>query len=162
MSSVSQVTFRPATKEDEADLLRMMRKLAEQEPGAYFFDELVVRRVLREFLANLNLGKVWIFSEGAAPAGYIVLTLGYSFEYHGRDAFVDELYVEPQYRRRGIARQTLRFVEEQAREMGVQAVHLEVDHGNDPAKELYRGSGYEDHGRYLMTKRLFTQKAKAG
>jgi ribosomal protein S18 acetylase RimI-like enzyme len=162
VSSVSQVTFRPATKGDEANLLRMMRKLAEQEPGAYYFDEPVVRRVLREFLADLNLGRAWIFSEGAAPAGYIVLTQGYSFEYHGRDAFVDELYVEPQYRRRGIARQALRFVEEQAREMGVHAIHLEVDQGNDPALELYRGSGYGDHDRYLMTKRLVKQKAKAG
>jgi ribosomal protein S18 acetylase RimI-like enzyme len=162
VSSVPQVTFRPARKEDEPNLLRMMRKLAEQEPGAYYFDEPVVRRLLREFLANLNLGRVWIFSEGAAPGGYIVLTLGYSFEYHGRDAFVDELYVEPQYRRQGIARQALQFVEEQAREMGVQALHLEVDHGNDPATELYRGSGYEDHDRYLMTKRLVMQEAKAG
>jgi diamine N-acetyltransferase len=162
VSSVPQVTFRPARKEDEPNLLRMMRKLAEQEPGAYYFDEPVVRRLLREFLANLSLGRAWIFSEGAAPAGYIVLTLGYSFEYHGRDAFVDELYVEPQYRRRGIARQALRFVEEQARKMGVQAIHLEVDHGNDPARELYRGSGYEDHGRYLVTKRLIKQKARAG
>lgn len=162
MSSVSQVTFRPATKDDEANLLVMMRMLAEQEPGAYYFHEPVVRRLLREFLANLNLGRIWIFSEGAAPAGYIVLTLGYSFEYHGRDAFVDELYVEPQYRRRGIARQALQFVEEQAREIGIRAIHLEVDHGNDPATELYRGSGYEDHDRYLMTKRLFMQKARAG
>lgn len=162
MSSVSQITFRPATKDDEANLLRMMRKLAEQEPGAYYFDEPVVRRLLHEFLANLNLGRVWIFSEGAALAGYIVLILGYSFEYHGRDAFVDELYVEPQYRRRGIARQALQFVEEQARGVGVQAIHLEVDHGNDPALELYRGAGYEDHERYLMTKRLVKQKAKAG
>jgi ribosomal protein S18 acetylase RimI-like enzyme len=162
VSSVSQITLRPATKDDKANLLRMMDELAEQEPGAYYFDEQVVRRLLREFLANLSLGRVWIFSEGAAPAGYIVLTLGYSFEYHGRDAFVDELYVEPQYRRRGIARQALRFVEEQARKMGVQAIHLEVDHGNDPARELYRGSGYEDHGRYLVTKRLIKQKARAG
>jgi len=162
VSSVSQITFRPATKDDEAALLRMMRKLAEQEPGAYCFDEPVVRRVLREFLANPNLGRVWIFSEDVAPAGYIVLTLSYSFEYHGRDAFVDELYVEPQYRRRGIARQAMQFVEERAGEMGVQALHLEVDHGNDPALELYRGSGYEDHDRYLMTKWLIMQKAKAG
>ncbi len=162
MSSVSQVTFRPATYDDEANLLRMMRELAEQEPGAYYFDEPVVRPVLREFLANPNLGRVWIFSEDAVPAGYIVLTLGYSFEHHGRDAFLDELYVEPQCRRRGIARQALQFVEEQARKMGVQALHLEVDHGNDPALELYRRSGYEDHGRYLMTKRLFMQKAEAG
>jgi ribosomal protein S18 acetylase RimI-like enzyme len=158
VSSVSQVTFRPVTKNDEADLLRMMRNLAEQEPGAYYFDEPVVRRVLQEFLANPDLGRAWIFYEGVTPVGYIVLTLGYSFEYHGRDAFVDELYIEPPYRGRGVARQAMQFLEEQAREIGVKALHLEVDHGNIPALELYRGAGYGDHRRYLMSKWLVAHK----
>jgi ribosomal protein S18 acetylase RimI-like enzyme len=158
VSNVSQVTFRPAAKDDEADLLRMMRALAEQEPGAYYFDEHTVRGVLRQFLGDPGLGSAWIFSDGANIAGYIVLTLGYSFEYHGSDAFVDELYVEPQYRRRGIGREAMKFVEEQARTMGVTALHLEVDHGNDPALELYQRAGYQDHDRYLMTKWLVSYK----
>ena len=36
--------------------------------------------------------------------------------------------------------------------MGINAIHLEVDDGNDPALELYRQTGYEDHDRFLMTK----------
>jgi ribosomal protein S18 acetylase RimI-like enzyme len=158
VSNVPQVIFRPAAKDDEANLLRMMRALAEQEPGAYYFNEHAVRRVLRRFLGDPSLGKAWIFSDGANIAGYIVLTLGYSFEYHGRDAFVDELYVEPQYRRRGIGREAVKFVERQARTMGVTALHLEVDHGNDPALELYQRAGYQDHDRYLMTKWLVSHK----
>jgi diamine N-acetyltransferase len=158
VNNVSQVAFRPATKGDEADLVRMMRSLAEQEPGAYYFDEPAVRGALREFLADPSLGKAWLFLEGTTPAGYIVLTLGYSFEYHGRDAFVDELYVEQRYRRRGIGREAMKFVEEQARTMGVTALHLEVDDGNDTALELYRRSGYADHERHLMTKWLVAHK----
>jgi ribosomal protein S18 acetylase RimI-like enzyme len=158
VSNTSQLTFRPATKGDEGNLLRMMRSLAEQEPGAYYFDEPAVRSVLREFLADPSLGRAWILSEGTTTAGYIVLTLGYSFEYHGRDAFVDELYVEPQYRRRGIGRKAIEFVEEEARKMGVTALHLEVDHGNDQALELYQRAGYRDHDRYLMTKWLVGHK----
>jgi ribosomal protein S18 acetylase RimI-like enzyme len=38
--------------------------------------------------------------------------------------------------------------------MGVNAVHLEVDHGNDSALELYRRVGYREHDRFLMTKWL--------
>lgn len=132
----------------------MMRTLAEQEPGAYFFDEPVVRNALRHFLAHPDLGQAWIFFAGETPVGYVVLTLGYSFEYHGRDAFVDELYVEPQFRRQGIGRRAVQLVEERARALGVNAIHLEVDDGNDPAVELYRRTGYEDQERYLMTKRL--------
>jgi ribosomal protein S18 acetylase RimI-like enzyme len=152
------VIFRPAVQEDEQVLLRMMRSLAEQEPGAYFFDELMVREVLRHFLACPELGLAWIFLENETPAGYIVLTFGYSFEYHGRDSFIDELYIEPQYRRQGIGKRAMQFVEERARELGVNALHLEVDQGNDPAAELYRRAGYDDHARFLMTKWLKSSK----
>jgi ribosomal protein S18 acetylase RimI-like enzyme len=151
---VANVQFRPAAAEDESALLRMMRSLAEQEPGAYFFDEPVVREVLRKFLANPDLGQAWVFLDRETPVGYIVLTFGYSFEFHGRDSFIDELYIEPQYRRQGIGRRAMQFVEERARELGVNAIHLEVDQGNDAAAELYRRAGYDDHARFLMTKWL--------
>jgi GNAT superfamily N-acetyltransferase len=151
---VSGVIFRPAARQDEHALLRMMRNLAEQEPGAYFFDEPAIREVLRKFLARPDLGQAWIFFEEETPLGYVVLTFGYSFEYHGRDSFIDELYIEPQYRRQGIGRRAMQFVEERAHELGVNALHLEVDQGNNAAAELYRRSGYDDHARFLMTKWL--------
>lgn len=149
---MSEIIFRTASAQDEAALLRMMRELAEQEPGAYYFDEPAVRAVLQQFLLNPQLGRAWIFFDGEISVGYIVLTLGFSFEYHGRDSFIDELYIEPQYRRRGIGRRAIQFVEERAREMGVTAIHLEVDDGNHPAEELYKRAGFADHSRYLMTK----------
>jgi ribosomal protein S18 acetylase RimI-like enzyme len=155
---VSGVIFRPAAGKDEQALLRLMRNLAEQEPGAYFFDEAAVREALRKFLASPDLGQAWVFFEEETPVGYIVLTFGYSFEYHGRDSFIDELYIEPQYRRKGIGRRAMQFVAERARELGVNAIHLEVDQGNDAAAELYRRAGYHDHARSLMTKRLRSGK----
>jgi GNAT superfamily N-acetyltransferase len=151
---MSTVAFRPAAREDEPALLAMMRRLAEQQPGAYFFDEPVVQDALRTFLADPALGQAWIFFEEKTPVGYIILTFGYSFEYHGRDAFIDELYIEPRYRRQGLGRRAMEFVEQRARELGVTALHLEVDEGHDPAAELYRRSGYEDRERHLMTKWL--------
>ncbi len=151
---MTDVQFRPAVPEDESALLRMMRNLAEQEPGAYFFDEPVVREVLRKLLGSPDLGQAWVFFDRETLVGYIVLTFGYSFEFHGRDSFIDELYIEPQYRRQGIGRRAMQFVEERARELGVNAIHLEVDQGNDPAAELYRRAGYDDHSRFLMTKWL--------
>ena len=151
---MSGVIFRPVALQDEQVLLRMMRNLAEQEPGAYYFDEPVVQEVLRKFLVSPELGQAWIFFEAETPVGYIVLTFGYSFEFHGRDSFIDELYIEPKYRRQGIGRRAMEFVEERARELGVHAIHLEVDQGNDPAAELYRRAGYDDHARFLMTRWL--------
>ena len=146
--------FREATLQDEAALMPMMHGLAEHEPDALPFDESAVRTAFRQFLSLPAFGRVWLLYESSALVGYVVLTLGFSFEFHGHDAFIDELYIAGDHRRRGFGRQALAIVEQKAREMGVNAIHLEVDHGNDSALELYRRSGYRDHHRFLMTKWL--------
>ena len=133
--------IREAALPDETELLRMMRALAGQEPGRIRFDEPAARHAFPKFSSLAAFGRVWILSEANKPVGYIVLTLGFSFEFHGHDAFIDELYVDAAYRRRGFGRQAISFLEEQAREMGVNAIHLEVDRGNDPGLELYRCAG---------------------
>jgi ribosomal protein S18 acetylase RimI-like enzyme len=154
VSDASGIEIREASPADLTALLRMMRALAEQEPGKIEFDEPAVRGVLGSFLQQPELGRMWVLCDRQTLAGYVVLTLGFSFEYRGRDAFIDELYIEPAYRRRGLGRMAMEFVESRAKELGVNAVHLEVDHGNHPAMELYRRIGYADHDRHLMTKWL--------
>jgi diamine N-acetyltransferase len=153
VNSSAALEIREAKAQDLPALLRMMRSLAEQPP-AIPFDEGEVRAALDKFLGHAELGQAWLLWLGEKPAGYVILTLGYSFEFRGRDAFIDELYIEPEFRRRGLGRRALEYLEEKARASGVNALHLEVDRGNDPAQELYRRTGYEDHGRHLLTKWL--------
>ena len=57
-------------------------------------------------------------AEGNTIVGYIVLTIGFSFEFHGHDAFIDELYIDAAHRRRGFGRQAVEFLEKKAREIG--------------------------------------------
>lgn len=159
--SNTQLQFREAAIADEPRLLRMMRVLAEQEPGKITFDETAARNTFRRLLALPAFGAVWLLYVEKETVGYTVLTLGFSFEFHGHDAFIDELYVEPQYRRRGFGLQAVNFLEARAHEMGANALHLEVDRGNDPAMELYRRAGYQDHDRFLMTKWLVGEKSKS-
>ena len=154
MSEVEKLLIREATLQDEAELLGMMCRLAGHEPGAIPFDEAAARAAFRQFLTLPSFGRVWLLCEDNKPVGYVALTLGFSFEFHGHDAFIDELYVDAARRGRGLGREAVAFVEKKAREMGVNAIHLEVDRGNEPALELYRRAGFEDHDRFLMTKWL--------
>ena len=149
-----ELEIREATLQDEAELLWMMRLLAEQEPGTIRFDASAARATFQKFLSLPAFGGVWLLFEAGVTVGCVVLTLGFSFEFHGHDAFIDELYIDAAHRCRGFGRLAVDFVEKKAREMGVNAIHLEVDRGNDPAFELYRRAGYEDHSRFLMTKWL--------
>lgn len=151
---MSSLQFREATLQDEANLLPLMRSLAKQDPEVIPFDDSAACSAFRQFLALPSFGRIWLLHESDTLVGYIILTIGFSFEFRGHDAFIDELYVVPTHRRRGYGRQAVGFVEEKAREMGVNAVHLEVDPGNAPALELYRRMGFIDHNRFLMTKWL--------
>jgi ribosomal protein S18 acetylase RimI-like enzyme len=118
------------------------------------FDASSVESALAQLLAVESLGRVWLIECDTEPAGYLVLTFGFSLEFGGRDAFVDELFVREEFRGRGLGRRAIERVERECRERGVGALHLEVERANTAAQELYRRSGFRDHDRYLMTKRL--------
>jgi ribosomal protein S18 acetylase RimI-like enzyme len=146
--------IREATIADEPFLLPMIRALAEQEPNPGTFRKAQVSEAFRFLLDHPERGRTWVLTFSEKPIGYIVLTLGFSFEFLGADAFIDELYIVPEFRRRGFAKRAVRHLEAEDRRLGVNAIHLEVDEGNDPAYKLYRRNGFEDHNRFLMTKWL--------
>jgi diamine N-acetyltransferase len=146
------VSLSLAKPADEDLLVEMMREFYELEHLS--FDEWVVRAGLRLILGNRAFGLIHLIRSEAAVAGYVVLTFGFSLEFHGRDALVDEIYVREEHQGRGLGTAALQQVEEVCRAEGVRALHLEVDRGNTRAQELYRRVGYRDHDRYLLTKWL--------
>ncbi len=144
--------FRPALPHDLPQVLRLMQSFYRETDTP--FQEAAAGRALAMLVGDPSLGRVLLIEPGAGPAGYIVLTLGFSLEFRGRDAFVDELYVSPEHRGRGLGRAALRFLEAAARELGVSALHLEVGPDNEKALGLYRRAGFEDRRHRLMTKLL--------
>jgi GNAT superfamily N-acetyltransferase len=136
----------------EADeILSLMERFYDEE--RYPYDRERAQAALVPFLSDPSLGRAWLFRDGGAPVGYFVLTLGWSLEYGGRDAFVDELFVSPSHRGHGLGRRALDEMGRTCEELGVRALHLEVQRDN-PAAELYRRWGFEDHDRRLMTRRF--------
>lgn len=143
-------TFKLAADADTEPLMEMMRELYAYDHLP--FDEQEHRSALQQILGNESLGRVYLILLGEVVAGYIVLTLGFSLEYRGRDAILDEFFVKENYRQQGIGKRALRFIEEVCRELGVQALHLVLERGNTNAQAVYRKAGFIDHDRYLMTK----------
>ncbi|HJQ93620.1 MAG TPA: GNAT family N-acetyltransferase [Candidatus Thermoplasmatota archaeon] len=143
---------RPAKPADQPLLLPMVRDLHLHEhlprPGAE------IEGALRALLADDRLGCVLVAEEGGRAIGYTVLGFGYSLEFHGRDAFVDELYVAEAARGAGVGSLLLDAAEMACRARGIRAIHLESGHGNPRATALYGRRGFKAHERRLMTKWL--------
>lgn len=120
----------------------------------HVFDAKRARQATLRLLKDRELGTVLLIIDGKKPVGYLVLALGYSLEFGGRDAFIDEFFILEQHRGKGLGKMALRHAERAAKKQNVKALHLEVTRHNSSVIELYRRDGFVDHDRYLMTKRI--------
>jgi GNAT superfamily N-acetyltransferase len=144
--------FNLANDSHADELVELMREFYAFDHIA--FDVGAARGALREILGDGRLGVVHLIRVGAETAGYLVITFGFSLEFHGRDAFVDELFLREDFRGQGIGRASIEFAGEVCRAEGIAALHLEAERTNTRAVELYRRAGFRDHDRYLLTKWL--------
>ncbi|RKN83521.1 GNAT family N-acetyltransferase [Ulvibacterium marinum] len=117
----------------------------------YPFNAIITEQNLTEFLGNASLGRLWLIYAKSKPIGYFVLTFGFSFEYGGRDAFIDELFIEEDFRQRGVGKKTMKFVLSEAKRLHIKAVHLEVEKHNKKGHQLYIKSGFMSTYRELLT-----------
>jgi GNAT superfamily N-acetyltransferase len=144
--------FRTTTEADVDAIVEMMRRYYAED--GYPFVESEARRAVVELIQDQGLGRLWVVQGEDGVVGYLAVTLGYSLEYRGRDAFLDELFIAESHRRQGLGREALGLAEAYCRSQGVRALHLEVERHREPALGLYRQAGFVDHDRQLMTKWL--------
>jgi diamine N-acetyltransferase len=143
-------SFQLAEESDAAVLLNFMR--AYYAFDGHAFDEQKARSALIPLLRDSKLGRVWLILDGQQPVGYIAICFGYSLEWLGRDAFVDELFLLEEYRGCGWGRKTIALVEGVAYSLGIKALHLEVVRKNAAALDIYQRLGFKDRESTFMSK----------
>ncbi len=143
---------RPATLDDVPLLVELMQEFYAE--SAMPLEPRQAAASFAQLLGDPARGAVWLLGAGEAWAGYVVLAVGFSMEYGGLDAFVDDLYVRPRFRRRGLGRLALCTLLAEGRRRGVRALHLEVGRDNEAARALYARFGFRDNDRQLLTLRL--------
>ena len=118
------------------------------------FVEPAARLALQQLLTDRASGVVHLIHWRAEVIGYVALTFGFSLEFHGRVALLDELYVREQFRGRGVGTASLQWIDGICRQEGIHAVRLEVERANVRAQAVYRQAGYAAHDRYVLTRWL--------
>ena len=143
---------RPARPEDVSAIFEMVRAFYAEERYAFALDE--ARASLVRLLGEPALGRVYVLQDEGVTAGYAILTFGYSLEYGGRDAFLDELFVRPESRGRGLGGAALAVLEDVCRTHGVRSLHLEVERSKTRTQALYERAGFKSNDRTLLTKTI--------
>jgi len=144
------LTFKPFEPADAPAVIAMMEEF--YAIYGYPMDTAVSKGLFFEFTENEALGRGWVILADGQPVGYAILTFVFSFEYAGRIAFLDELFVLEAMRGQGIAKQALDFIAEQAKMLSVKIIYLEIEPHNDNAKKLYLSKAFTVHKRGLLKK----------
>ncbi|MDX2109769.1 MAG: GNAT family N-acetyltransferase [Verrucomicrobiota bacterium] len=143
------VTIRLAANADRRSLAELMKEFYAEEHLRYTPE---VERAAAQLLDTPGLGVCGLIYADTTLAGYTVLCFGYSLEFHGRFGLLDELYVRPAFRRKGIGNLALEWAVAYCQREGIGALRLEVDRLNTLALSLYERAGFTSAGRDYLTR----------
>jgi GNAT superfamily N-acetyltransferase len=134
------VEIRAATEDDVPLVLSFIRELAEYEKLS---DEVVAtEEVLRDSLFGERTGaEVVICYHDGDPAGFALFFHNFSTFLGRPGLYLEDLYVKPEMRGRGLGRALLVHLAGIARERGCGRMEWSVLDWNEPAITLYKGIG---------------------
>ena len=141
-------TFKPLEIADIEVITQMMQDFYAIDN--YPMDVEVAKELFQEFISNENLGKSWLIYSENEIVGYIILTFIFSFEYGGKIAFVDELFIKETARGKGIGKEAIQFIQKEVPKLSLKLLYLEVEPHNENAQKLYLAHDFELHNRKLM------------
>ena len=141
-------TFKPLEIADIEIITQMMQDFYAIDN--YPMDVEVTKTLFQEFISNEHLGKSWLIYSENEIVGYIILTFIFSFEYGGKIAFVDELFIKETARGKGFGKEAIQFIQREAPKLSLKLLYLEVEPHNENAQKLYLAHDFELHNRKLM------------
>ena len=141
-------TFKPLEIADIEVITQMMQNFYAIDN--YPMDIEVAKTLFQEFITNEHLGKSWLIYSENEIVGYIILTYIFSFEYGGKIAFLDELFIKETARGKGFGKEAIQFIQREAPKLSLKLLYLEVEPHNENAQKLYLAHDFELHNRKLM------------
>jgi GNAT superfamily N-acetyltransferase len=140
MGMTDQLLIRPATIRDAATLNLLIRELAEFE---HLLQETSVTEedIVRDGFGDNPKFRAIIAEYKGQPAGYAIMFEFYS-TFRGRSGlFLEDVYVRPQYRNKGIGKAILGHVAGIASRENYFCMRWEVLDWNKPAIDFYKSLG---------------------
>ena len=134
------VTLRLATREDVPLILEFIRGLAEyeREPDAVFATETMLET---ELFGERPGAEVVIAEADGQPAGFALFFHNFSTWLGRRGLYLEDLFVRPEFRGRGVGLALMTYLARLAVERGCGRFEWSVLDWNTPAIDFYRRLG---------------------
>ncbi len=132
--------IRPMERRDAAAVLEMMRVFYDSPAVFHAAPNAILQRDIDDCIGPCPWLDGFVLEEDGALAGYAMTAKSYSTEYGGLCIWVEDIYILPQYRGRGLGPQFLAFAKD--RYPDAVRFRLEVEPENVRAVAAYEKSGY--------------------
>jgi ribosomal protein S18 acetylase RimI-like enzyme len=149
--------IRPATVQDVPGLLPLVEEYWRFE-DIDGFDVARVGRELVRLFADGRLGSGWIACSRGEAVGYLLAVYVFSLEHLGLTAEIDEFFVLPSARGRGLGDALLRLAEAEFVRRGCTNVALQLGSGNDRARAFYREHGYRKRAGFGLLDKMLAER----
>src|SRR5207249_4523371 len=150
----STVEVRPAAEDELAALTALLvAQLRDHQVGT---PEAKLANAIQAVLRHPERGRILVAVERGSAVGMAALSFVWPLEHGGRSSWLEELYVQPAARGRGIGTRLLHAALRVAAESGAVAVDLEVDAAHQRAARLYAREGFRPLPRARWVRTLET------
>ncbi len=147
------ISYRKFEDTDRMAVVSMIQDFYNDDPSGKNKTEEDIYKTFEVFEKHPDYGSIMIFNEGNRVVGYCIIVNFYSNEYGGLILNIDELYIIPEYRGKGISTDFVRYLKER-KDIEFVAMELEVLPYNARALKLYEKLGFMKSDRsYLMLKK---------
>ncbi len=144
------IHFRICTEADLAIVQNHVLSLYTEDLPGREMNPGKILNTFQEFASKPEKGQIIVFDLSNKVVGYAILVLFWSNEYGGDFIEVDELFVQENYRNRGIGRAFFQWLEETWSGKAV-ALSLQTTPTNYSAVTFYKRIGFEaSPNRHLM------------
>lgn len=140
-------------EEDDLRMLLPLIRLYWDFEDISNFDPDRIEEQLKVFLARPQLGLGWLArsdDENPVAVGYMLAVYVFSLEHLGLTAEIDEFFILPEYRAKGIGSLMVETAEKEFQKAGCTNVSLQVDVDNSSAHEFYQNRGYGRRPRFVL------------
>lgn len=142
-----------AGPDDAANLQALMQRSHAER--ALPHDDAHRDSVTAPLLAGSPLGAVWLIGPARAPLGYVLISFGWSVDPGGMIGWVEDIYIRPSVRRRGIGTEVLHALSVTLHRADLRALHMRITHGDDALSRFCAKAGFDhDQTFRVLTDRM--------
>ena len=135
------ITIRKMQRDDGNVVIDMMRKFYSSPAVMTNGSEKIFAANVENILSGSPYVEGFVFVADKKIIGYGITAHSYSTEFGGECIWIEDLYIEPEYRGRGVGTQFIRYVKELYPD---KIFRLEAEEDNSAALRIYKRHGFKE------------------